>query len=91
MARRGEREPLVSGPVPRYPATVSVDQIMAAAASLSREERKALIGRLLALGREENNAQFRRTLAEKIDDQDPSHWVPMEDLAGHLRLDSEME
>jgi hypothetical protein len=70
---------------------MSVDQIMAAAANLPREQRKALIGRLLALGRGESDAQFRRMLSEKIDDKDPSHWASMEDLAGHLRLDSEME
>ena len=70
---------------------MSVDQIMAEAASLPQEQRKALISRLLALGREERDGQFRRMLAEKIDDQNPSHWVPMEDLAGHLRLDSETE
>jgi hypothetical protein len=75
----------------RYLRAMSVDQIVAEASSLPREERKALIGRLLALGREEKDAQFRRMLAEKIDDRDPSHWVPMEDLTGHLRLDSEME
>ena len=70
---------------------MNVDQIMAEAASLPGEQRKAPISRLLALGREERDGQFRRMLAEKIDDQDPSHWVPMEDLAGHLRLGSEME
>ena len=75
----------------RYLRSVSFDQIMAEAANLPREQRKALIGRLLALGREEADVQFRRMLAEKIDDQDPSHSVLMEDLAGHLRLDSEME
>jgi len=75
----------------RYLRSVSFDQIMAEAANLPREQRKALIGRLLALGREEADVQFRRMLAEKIDYQDPSHPVLMEDLAGHLRLDSEME
>lgn len=70
---------------------MNVDQIIGEAASLPREQRKALIGRLLALGREGQDGQFRRMLAEKIDDQDPSHWVPMEDLAGHLRLGAETE
>ena len=64
---------------------------MAEASSLPWEQRKALISRLLALGREERDAEFRRMLAEKIDDQDASHWVPMEDLASHLRLDADTE
>jgi hypothetical protein len=70
---------------------MSVDQIIAEAAGLPKEQRKALISRLLALGREEQDLEFRRMLAQRIDDQDPSHWVPMEDLAGHLRLGSETE
>ena len=68
---------------------MNVDQIVAEAASLPREQRKALISRLLALGREEKDADFRRMLAQKIDDRNPAHWVPMEELAGHLRLDPE--
>ena len=70
---------------------MSVDQIIAEAAGLPKEQRKALISRLLALGREEQDLEFRRMLAQRIDDQDPSHWVAMEDLAGHLRLGSETE
>lgn len=64
---------------------------MAEAASLPEDQRKALISRLLEIGRAERDAKFRRMLAQKIDDRDPSHWVPMEDLAGHLRLGSETE
>jgi hypothetical protein len=68
---------------------MSFDQIVAEASSLTAEERRALISRLLALGREERDPEFRRMLAEKMDDRDPSHWVPMEELAQHLRLGSE--
>ncbi len=70
---------------------MSVDQLVAEAAGLPQEERKALISRLLALGREGRDAEFRRMLAQKIDDQNPAHWVPMEDLARHLRLDPAAE
>ena len=70
---------------------MNVDQLVAEAASLPGEQRKALISRLLALGRGERDAEFRRLLAEKIDDTNPAHWVPMEDLAKHLRLDPEAE
>jgi len=58
---------------------------------LGQHQRKALISRLLTLGRGEREAEFRRMLAQKIDDHEPSHWVPMEDLAGHLRLGPESE
>ena len=70
---------------------MSLDQILAEASSLPPEQRKELIGRLLAIGRDERDSEFRRMLAQKIDDQDPAHWVPLEDLARHLRLDSDSE
>ena len=70
---------------------MNVDQLVAEAASLPHEERKTLIGRLLILGRGERDAEFRRMLAQKIDDRNPDNWVPMEDLPKHLRLDAEAE
>ena len=70
---------------------MNVDQLVAEAASLPQEQRKTLISRLLALGRQERDATFRQMLAQKIDDQNPDHWVAMEDLPKHLRLDPELE
>ena len=74
--------------VGRYVERMNVDQLVAEAASLPLEDRKTLIGRLLELGCAGREAEFRRMLAEKIDDQDSTHWVPMADLASHLRPDA---
>jgi hypothetical protein len=71
-----------------YCRAMSFDQVKAEASGLPLEERKALIGHLLALGREERDVEFKRRLAQKIDDKDPSHWVAFEDLAKHLDLES---
>jgi len=68
---------------------MTVDQLLTEATSLPPEQRKLLIGRLLALGRGERDDLFRQRLTEKVDDQDPNRWVPMEDLAKHLRLTPE--
>lgn len=70
---------------------MNLDQLVTEATSLPQEQRKALISRLLALGRVEREAEFRHMLAQKIDDQNPQNWVPMEELARHLRLDTETE
>jgi hypothetical protein len=70
---------------------MNVDELVSEAAALPWEQRKALIGRLLAIGRGERDVAFRRMLAEKIDDKAPENWVVMEDLPKHLRLNSEME
>ena len=70
---------------------MNVDQLVAEAACLPQAERKTLIGRLLILGRGEQDVEFRRMLAQKIDDGNPGNWVPMEDLSKHLRLDAEAE
>ena len=52
---------------------MSFDQIKAESAVLTSEQRRELTGHLLALGRKDD-ADFRRKLAAKIGDNDPSHW-----------------
>lgn len=64
---------------------MSFEQIKAESTALTAEQRRQLIGHLLALGRKDDN--FRRKLAAKIDDNDPSHWVAEEDLDRALGLD----
>ena len=63
---------------------MSFEQIKAESAILTSEQRRELIGHLLALGRKDD-ADFRRKLAAKTDDNDPSHWVTEDDL--ELALD----
>jgi hypothetical protein len=64
---------------------MSIEQIVKEAASLPDQERKQLIGQLIALGRsKEEDAEFRRQMAERIDDHDPSHWMTYDDLKRRL-------
>ena len=63
---------------------MSFEQIKADSAALTREQRRELIGHLLALGRKDDD--FRRKLAAKIDDNDPSHWITEDDLDRALGL-----
>jgi hypothetical protein len=70
---------------------MNVDELVSQAEALPRDQRKELIGRLLALGRGERDAEFRRMLAEKVDDTSPGNWVPLEELPKHLQLDGEGE
>ncbi len=65
---------------------MSFEQIKAESTTLTPEQRRELIGHLLALSRK-NDADFRRKLATKIDDNDPNHWVTEEDLDRALGLD----
>jgi len=64
---------------------MSFEQIKAESTALTAEQRRELIGHLLALGRKDD-ADFRRKLAAKIDDNDPSHWVTEDDLDRALGL-----
>ena len=68
--------------------TMSIEQIVTEAAAMPVTERKQLIGRLIAIGRAEQDAEFKRTLAERIDDGDPSHWVSYDELKRRLPADA---
>jgi deoxyhypusine synthase len=64
---------------------VSIEQIVQEAASLPEQARKQLIGKLMALGRSaSDDAELRRELAERIDDQDPAHWISYDELKRRL-------
>lgn len=65
---------------------MSFEQIKAEAATFNGEQRREMIGYLLALGRK-SDPEFRSMLARKIDDNDPAHWVGEEDLDRALGLD----
>ena len=68
---------------------MSIEQIVTEAAALPEQERKDLIGRLLALGRSrQEEAEFRRRAAELIDDNDPSHWCSGEELRRMIETDA---
>lgn len=59
---------------------MNFEKIKAESATLTPEQRRQLIGHLLALGRKDA-ADFRRKLAAKIDDTDSARWIVGEDLA----------
>ncbi|MEO6788918.1 MAG: hypothetical protein ABI318_22580 [Chthoniobacteraceae bacterium] len=63
---------------------MSIEQIVTEAAAMPAPERKQLIGRLLAIGRAQADADFKRRLAERIDDSDPSHWISYDELKQRL-------
>jgi hypothetical protein len=65
---------------------MSFEQIKAESATLTAEQRRELIGHLLALGRKVDR-DFRSRMTRKIDDNDPAHWVVEEDLDRALGLD----
>ena len=67
---------------------MNLEQIVQEAVSLPEQQRRELIGRLLALGRSKaEEAEFRRAMAERIDDADPGHWISYEELKCRLPAD----
>jgi hypothetical protein len=68
---------------------MSIEQIVNEAAALPEAQRKELIGHLVALGRNaRENEEFRREMAERIDDNDPSHWISYDELKRRLPADT---
>ena len=58
---------------------MSLTQLKDEAAHLPLAEQRELIAFLVARQTEQDE-EFRRELARKIDDPDPSHWVELDDL-----------
>jgi hypothetical protein len=58
---------------------MSLAQLKDEAARLHAEEQRELIAFLIARQTAQDD-DFKRTLAEKIDDKDPSHWVDLDEL-----------
>ena len=58
---------------------MSLAQLKDQAAHLGLAEQRELIAFLIAR-QTEQDADFKRTLAQKIDDQTPSHWVDLDEL-----------
>lgn len=67
---------------------MSLEQLKIGAAELPEAQRRELVAYLVALGRS-RNAAYREKLESKIEDRDPAHWVPGEDLDRALGLDRE--
>ncbi|EDY21881.1 hypothetical protein CfE428DRAFT_0006 [Chthoniobacter flavus Ellin428] len=58
---------------------MSLTQLKDEAAHLPLAEQRELIAFLVARQTEQDE-EFRRELARKIDDVDPTHWVELDDL-----------
>ena len=58
---------------------MSLAQLKDQATQLDIGEQRELIAFLIARQTEQDD-DFKRTLAQKIDDTDPSHWVELDDL-----------
>ena len=58
---------------------MSLAHLKVQAAHLQLNEQRELIAYLIAR-QTERDEDFKRTLAEKIDDNDPSHWVELDEL-----------
>ena len=65
---------------------MSLEQLKSEADALSADERRELIGYLVQRGRK-HSAAYWDTLAAKIEDRDPAHWVQEEELDRALHLD----
>jgi hypothetical protein len=58
---------------------MSFAQLKDEAAQLPKDQRRELIAFLVAQQTAEDE-DLQRTLAEKIDDNDPSHWIELDEL-----------
>jgi hypothetical protein len=58
---------------------MSLAQIKEQATSLALGEQRELIAWLISRQTEQDE-DFKRKLAEKIDDKEPAHWVELDDL-----------
>jgi hypothetical protein len=58
---------------------MSLAQLKDQATHLDIEQQRELIAFLIAR-QTEQDSDFKHTLAQKIDDTDPSHWVDLDDL-----------
>lgn len=58
---------------------MSLAQLKDQAAHLQLEEQRELIAFLIAR-QTESDEDFKNAMAEKIDDNDPSHWVELDEL-----------
>jgi hypothetical protein len=64
---------------------VSIDAIKQELAGLDAEGRQQIIAFLVSINQREN-PEYRAKMARKIDDNDPSHWLTLEEFDQKLSL-----
>lgn len=64
---------------------MSVDQIKSALANMPEAEQDQVVAFVVHL-RHLRDPEFRRDLARKIDDQDPAHWISLDQLEERWKI-----
>lgn len=65
---------------------MSFAEVKEQVANLTDREQRELAAYIVGL-REATDADLKRFLAQKIDDEDPNRWVPVEDVISMLEKD----
>ena len=63
---------------------MSIEDLKSAAAKLSAEKQKELIGFLLKL-RSDRDPEYRREMRVRLDDSDPTHWLTPDQFDARLK------
>lgn len=61
---------------------MSLEQLIKEASALTKDEQRKLMSHLVSLVQERERA---RELQEILDDKDPSHWVPLDQVEARFR------
>ncbi len=69
---------------------MEVGELKSKLAALDSKGRRQVIAFLLAL-EEQNDEEYRKELARRIDDKDPNHWVSLDELDRRLGLGAHKE
>lgn len=62
---------------------MSLDQLKDQVSHLAPKEQRELVAYIVSLQTERDD-EFKRQLADKIDNSDPAHWVELDDLRKRL-------
>lgn len=62
---------------------MSIELLKAELASLPGDKRRQIMAWLVSLG-DGQNAGYRQELARRIDDQEPGHWMTLEEMDRRL-------
>jgi hypothetical protein len=64
---------------------MSVEELERELSGLEADERHRIMAYLVAI-EDRKDAEYKRQMARKIDDKDPSHWITLEELEKRLGL-----
>lgn len=84
LVRSGDESAVANLALTSYNVTMTIEQLKVAAANLSSESQRELIGFRLKL-RNDRDPDYRRRLRERLDDADPSHWLTPDQFEARLK------